>query len=245
MRSPAPRQLRRLDEIARFLAKSTDLKEIKDLRGKAEAARHYAQSAALGLKIQNQAAELKLRAERRAGQLLSEMVPHGGDRKSSCHDGNLKLADLGINSQQSARWRREAAVPDDIFEQYVVATNSEGRDITAQGLLRLQRTLSSQRSALVGKSTGNLRRGRRPPRRPIPDGCATDTVQELFDELNNHRNLLEQILKPICSEKCTSIKLPEKRMIERVLRECAEIIGSLEESWRTKACNLSENASID
>src|ERR1700704_1282765 len=107
MRSPVPRQLQRLDEIARTLAKSTNLKEIKDLRDKAAAARHYAQSAALGLKIQNQAAELKLRAERRAGQLLSEMAPHGGDRKSSCHDGNLKLADLGINSQQSARWCRE------------------------------------------------------------------------------------------------------------------------------------------
>ena len=99
-----PRELKVLDKLAHALAETRNLTEIKSLRDKAEAARKYAQSAALSLKIQNRAAELKLLAERRAGELLNELVAHGGNRRSSSHTENLKLSDLGIDHNQSSRW---------------------------------------------------------------------------------------------------------------------------------------------
>ena len=74
-----------LEHASRSLAKAKTLDEIRSIRDKAEAARQYAKSAALGLQIQNFAAELKLRAERKAGGLLAEMSLRGGDRKSNSH----------------------------------------------------------------------------------------------------------------------------------------------------------------
>jgi len=142
----AAQDLQVLSRFSRALAETTDLKEVKTIRDRAEAVRHYARSAALGFEIQNQAAELKLRAERRAGELLAGVVSHGGDRKSSSHDENLILADLGIDHNQSARWQREAAIPQETFEEYVRSANQSGRELTSQGLLKLEREFSrSQR----------------------------------------------------------------------------------------------------
>ena len=44
------------------------------------------------------------RAERKAGELLSQTIQHGGDPKS--HDVTLTL--LGIEKMQSHRWQIEA-----------------------------------------------------------------------------------------------------------------------------------------
>jgi hypothetical protein len=237
-------ELKSLDYVARELAEATSLKDVKAVRDKAEAARKYAQSAALGLRIQNQAAELKLRAERRAGELLAELVMHGGDRKSSSHDGNLKLVDLGINANQSARWRREAAVPEAVFDQYISATNKLGQDITADGLLRLERKLS-YRTGLrrplkrngvkhngrtdkfhdLGSFIGN---GTAIRSSPYDGRGREESVREAFDELKDHRNLLEEILKPFCKDETAELSCSEKRMMLRLLREIAELLDRLE-----------------
>jgi len=58
------------------LAKSID--EVKDIKDKAEALRAYAKQAGMGLQMQNDCAEIKLRAERRAGELLAEMDKNPG-----------------------------------------------------------------------------------------------------------------------------------------------------------------------
>ena len=49
--------------------------------------------------------ETKIRSERRMGELLPEMIKHGGDRKSRLHDETLKLEDLGITKIQSFRYQ--------------------------------------------------------------------------------------------------------------------------------------------
>ncbi len=55
-----------LDQFCHLLAKAETLEEITDIRSRAEAVRVWAKSAAMGLEAQNRAAELKLRAERKA-----------------------------------------------------------------------------------------------------------------------------------------------------------------------------------
>jgi hypothetical protein len=134
-------ELKALDDVSRGIAENADLKDVKAIRDRAEAARHYAQSIGMGLTIQNQAAEVKLRAERRAGRLLAGLIKRGGDRKSISHNEHLTLSDMGIDHNQSARWQREAAVPDEMFEEYLAAAKEYGKPITARGLLRLERML--------------------------------------------------------------------------------------------------------
>jgi hypothetical protein len=138
-----PPELRALFNASRSIAEITDLKEIVSIRDLA--ARYQVETAWLGLETHNLAAEFKLRAERRAGQLLRSIMKHGGDRKSAVHSQTLKLADLGIDHNRSARWQREASVPDDLFEEYVAAAKEYGKPITARGLLRLEQTLAHKR----------------------------------------------------------------------------------------------------
>jgi hypothetical protein len=61
-----------------------------------------------GDQIVNQAAEIALRAKRRAGELLAELpgLQQGGDRKSS----SKVLLDPSISKIDSSRWQAVAAL---------------------------------------------------------------------------------------------------------------------------------------
>jgi DNA modification methylase len=63
----------KLEDVKKTLAQATRLHQVKAIRDKAEALRLYFKQQANGLLLQNQAAEIKLRAERKAGTLLTEM----------------------------------------------------------------------------------------------------------------------------------------------------------------------------
>ena len=81
--SPCEQPLARLELACRLLAEARRLDEVKAVVDLAEAARVYARQARLGLEAQNDAAEVRLRAERRAGELLSDMHKHTGGRPLS------------------------------------------------------------------------------------------------------------------------------------------------------------------
>lgn len=114
-------------------------RRMKDVRDKAEALRKYAKSATLGLQLQNEAAELRLRVERELGKLLEDLHLPGGDRRSKeskLHAVTLNLEDMGIQRIQSHRWQQIASVPDDVFEDYIRECNLSEKEITYPGLIR-------------------------------------------------------------------------------------------------------------
>jgi hypothetical protein len=133
---------RQFDQMARALNKTVDVKEVKEIRDWADAARKFAGSTGLDPEFKRQGAELTLRAERRAGELLAKLALRGGDHKSSSRCERVTLASLGVNQQASARWQLQAAVPEAIFKRYIAAAKRARHDITAQGLLRLQKSLA-------------------------------------------------------------------------------------------------------
>ena len=141
----SPRELLLLTEAHRAIAEVHGLDGIKAIRDKAEAVRKYAQSAGMGLELQNYAAEVKLRAERKAGELLSQLQLHGGDRKSEQSEQRVKLDDLGITKDQSSRWQLTAAIPDRDFEKYVTETKSGRGEVTTAGLLRVAKEFVAKR----------------------------------------------------------------------------------------------------
>jgi len=139
-------QLVKLDAARRALEEASTLQEIKEIRDQAEAIRQYVKAAGHSLVNQNKAAETKLRAERKAGELLKEMVKNkgGGDvRNHSSHDerGVLKLNDLGIDYNQSFRWQRIADLPEEAFENKIEEVKQKYEELTQSIFLQLSKSL--------------------------------------------------------------------------------------------------------
>ena len=134
-------QLVKLDAARRALAEASTLQEIKEIRDQAEAIKAYVKAAGYSLEMQNQAAETKLRAERKGGELLKQMEKNkgGGDiRKHRLHDvtGAPRLKDLGIEKIQSMRWQQIADLPEVIFEEVIEETKEEKKELTQALMLR-------------------------------------------------------------------------------------------------------------
>lgn len=131
-----PRELALLSKAARALSQAKSLDEVLSIRDHAIAAQVYVRAAKLGLGMQNDATEIKLRAERKAGEFLALMPKHNGDPLS--HDVT-RLSELGVERMQSSRWQRIASVPEKDFESHLEATKSDGKEITTASVLRLAR----------------------------------------------------------------------------------------------------------
>ncbi|MFW6112584.1 MAG: MT-A70 family methyltransferase [Chloroflexota bacterium] len=121
------------------LAKSVD--EVKQIRDQAEALKAYISQQGASLEMQNEAAEIKLRAERKAGEMLAERENHppGPESKDRLHDVTYPpaLEDLLITKMQSHRWQLEASLPDDKFEEWVTDIKSKNGELTSAGLRNL------------------------------------------------------------------------------------------------------------
>lgn len=72
----------------------------------------YVRAAGESLQVQNAAADIKLRAERKIGEMLSPMEKNKGGRPSETGDtmSPVLLDDLGISKNQSSRWQLSSKV---------------------------------------------------------------------------------------------------------------------------------------
>ena len=118
------------DEMCRAINAAYEVDEVKDIRDKARALEAYFQQAK-NPEPERRACEIRLRAERRAGQLLAERdkakgTDVGGRTKL---DGSRELpsnrpetyAELGISRDQASKWQQLAAIPHDEFEAALAA----------------------------------------------------------------------------------------------------------------------------
>lgn len=97
---------------------------MKDIRDRAGAARQYAKAAGYSREITNMCAEIKIRAERKAGTLLADMPKQAGarDGKQTGSQAEIplppRLDDIGVSKTQSHRWQQSAAIPDDVVDMH-------------------------------------------------------------------------------------------------------------------------------
>jgi hypothetical protein len=217
------RELAVLNQASRMLDEAESLEEIKSIRDKAEAARNYVKAAKLGLELQNCAAEVKLRAERKAGGLLRSLRLRGGDRKSKGHAAPLKLGDLGISRDQSKRWQHVASVSEPDFSAYLREMTERGREITSAGLLR---TAAKERFA-----------GRAPHSdsadMPFSNQAESEAAGDLLEELTNHCRLLGNVFRPIYEESGPELMRGEWRVAGRLIAEMTKLIIQLKKTWPT------------
>ena len=83
----------------------------------AEAYRYALKQAKESPEVIRKAEEIKLRAERRAGELLKETPKATGNQYSanSNDTSEQKLEDMGISYDQSSKWQKIADIPEEKF----------------------------------------------------------------------------------------------------------------------------------
>jgi N6-adenosine-specific RNA methylase IME4 len=131
------------DAACKALAEAHRVDEVKDIRDKMVALQHYARQAKNTELIQR-ATDIRMRAERRAGEMLAKMAERGERQKPGDADGRRpqpsvpKLADLGINKTQSSRWQALASLDIPEFEQRVQRASAAAYDRLTRSFIREQ-----------------------------------------------------------------------------------------------------------
>lgn len=149
-------QLTKYEAARNALKIAVTVDEVKDIRDKAEAMAAYARQAK-DVELITWATEIKVRAERRAGQMLAEMPKAVGAKGSGSnqhevrsHDvtaPNTTLADLGVTKNESSRWQKLAAVTDEQFESAVAAAKDVAGEVTTAAMLRAAKVTTQPESA--------------------------------------------------------------------------------------------------
>jgi len=123
-------ELVRYDAMCQAIAEVHRIDEVKDMRDKAQALESYARQAQ-NKEAEQQCREIRLRAERRTGELIRQQQEAGdlatrGDFHGNQHAPGVSsetthqtLSGLGISRDQSSKWQQLADIPDETFEQEV------------------------------------------------------------------------------------------------------------------------------
>jgi hypothetical protein len=149
-------QLARYEHARTALAECYRVDEVKDIRDKAEAMAAYARQAKDSELIQY-ATEIKVRAERRCGELLATTVQHGGDRKTESRSNAPTLIDMGLTRDESSRYQQLAAMPDEHFETAVATAKATAGEVTTAFMLREAKKAKPQGQPPKGKKAEELR----------------------------------------------------------------------------------------
>lgn len=133
------------------LAEAKSLPEAKQIRDQAAAIeyflaqQHGANDAAII------AAELKLMAERKLGEMLKVGERRGGN----VHGGSSRPLPEGVTHAQSHRWQKVASVPESKFSKHIerAKADKDRGDLTTAAVLRLAKTETRERKR---KENGKL-----------------------------------------------------------------------------------------
>lgn len=149
--------LARLSAAARMLAEAKTLDEIKQVHDIATAAATYARAAKIGLEAQNSAAEIKLSAERKAGELLKLLQRDHPGRNNIRGDvaanvvGEYRtvLQESSTSERDASRWQRIADMPEPAFTEYITETKAAGKELTTTGALQAAARLTTPEPAIT------------------------------------------------------------------------------------------------
>ena len=123
------------DKMKQAVVECHSIDEISNIRNQAEAYRYALRQAKESPEVIKKAEEIKLRAERRAGELMKETPKAKGGNPNLSNDtrGCETLEDMGISHDQSSKWQKIASIPEEKFENYIEVQ----KELSTAGALRI------------------------------------------------------------------------------------------------------------
>jgi len=179
------------------LENASDVAAVASVVDRLEVIRVAARKAKASHEAQNDWATLKLEAERKAGRMLGALRQKGSLRAGRPNaDSPSALEDLGIEQQQSSRWQRLAAVPEERFTRWVEETRVFG-EVTETGLF-----------ALASRITPNAEHGHLAfTPAPTPDGAVPRNVLIEGDCLEVLRSLPDDCVDALVTDPPAAISM--------------------------------------
>ena len=147
-------ELEKYDAARHALQAAASVDEVKEIRNKSLALAAYAKQAK-DKDLLSWASEIKIRAERRAGELLIDMEKAKGATEKNTRRGTIKvprddqpktLAALGISKNQSSHWQSVAAISEENFEKAILESKQDNIEITTPLILKLSKPHVSNNS---------------------------------------------------------------------------------------------------
>lgn len=211
-------QLIRYDAAVRALAECKAVDEVKDWHDKAAAMQAYGRIAK-DKALETDAAEIRIRAERRLGEMIASQKAAGGLNtgakgigKSAVPTGNRTptLAEAGIDKKLSARAQKLAAVPESQFEAEV----GEWRDrVSAEGV-RVTARLEAAGEAAIAAAPA---KPEEKPEAPVDD--AQDDILRDYENLVEENKTLRAIVESTDAGKAALAEVKRLTEVVRVLTE--------------------------
>ena len=169
------KELALYDTASRALDKLDRVDEVKAIRDEAVAVQVYARQAKDTTLIRK-ATNVRLRAERRAGELLAKMEKNkgGGERgvgrrgknAVAANDRIPTLADLGISKTQSSHWQQIAALDADGFKALEEDTHAKQE----RGHRNAQREVEIEQERAIYRAR-------------TEEGCTIDDLESLIGKI--------------------------------------------------------------
>lgn len=139
-------QMLSVERARDFLSQSKNVDEVREVADKAKAVALYLRSVEASIESQNDAAEIRLRAERRLGEISQEIEEDGRGRKPKVKAAapavitkGAKLAELGLKERDARRYEQLAKIPEVKFDELIEETRSKGERLTSSAPLKLVR----------------------------------------------------------------------------------------------------------
>lgn len=145
-------ELALIDRARVALAKARDVCEAAEIRRQAIAVAEYMKRRDGAEDAAAHANEIRLRAERRIGELLREKVRPGGSPEA-LSSGATKLPPE-VTRDQSSKWQKIAQLPEDVFEEEVSKPDATTTSVVARAQVEQRKEKRAQRyeDAGIGES---------------------------------------------------------------------------------------------
>ena len=197
------------------VAECHSVDEITLIRNKAEAYRYALKQAKESPEVIRKAEEIKLRAERRAGELLKETIRKPEEGRPVEVSKGTTLIDMGISRDQSSKWQKIASISEEKFENFL----SVQKELSTSGILNFKKNLDRQ-ERVETTETPRLE-GKYKIIYADPPWKYGSDYQDKFGHARSHYSTMDQSelcdlpIKEVCMPDCvlflwvTSPKLPE------------------------------------